>query len=189
LDNIEFTNSNKNARLIFSKPKRFGGDINAMHISESNYLKNEWIFNATTQVQLINEMNRVPFWYSSTLFYKKEVYDLIKFNENYPNIEDIPFILKCLRSGIKLYYFPNYTVNYRFGHDGSVQHSQSNKRSYFELYRKEFFRHDIKNKGVLVAWDFLLTYFIKTKKNKSYKYLILFSPIFLFRKSKKVINK
>ncbi len=179
-DNIQFVKNNPETKIIYSKPIRFGGDESSMQISESNYAKNEWIFYESSAVQLQNEMDRIPFWYTVTQFIKKEIWIKFEYDERYPNIEDIPFILKCLKAGYKLDYFPIYTVKYRFGHSDSVQNTGSNKKAYFDLYRQEYFYYDIKNKGVLFAWNNFINFFIRTKKSKNFKLLLLLSPYYIF---------
>jgi glycosyltransferase involved in cell wall biosynthesis len=190
MDNINFIQLNPNSELVFSKPKRFGGDIVSMKISENNYLANEWIFNASQEVQLQKDLERTPYWYACTLFLKKSIWKKFRFDENYPNVEDIPFMLKCLKGGHKLSYFPVFTVNYRFGHGDSVQHKISNKKAYFKLYHDEFFKYDIKHKGILFAWNHYLNNFVNTRKHKKRKFLLLLSPYFVFNFiTKKIITK
>lgn len=179
-DNILFINNNLTSEIIYSKPKRFGGDESSMQISENNYLKNEWIFEEPSSVQLQKQMERTPFWYTATLFIKTEIWAKFEFDEAYPNIEDTPFVLKCLKAGHKLFYFPIYTVGYRFGHSDSVQNLHSNKLANFNLYRNEFFLYDIKSRGILFAWNNYLSHFIGKKRYRKYKFLLLLSPYFVF---------
>jgi glycosyltransferase involved in cell wall biosynthesis len=189
-DNVDFISKQQSSYLVFSKPQRFGGNPASMQFSENSYINNEWIFASSLEIQLQSDLNRIPFWYSPTLFFKKDIWKKIKFDEKYPNCEDIPFINKCLRAGYKLSYFPKYTINYRFGHPDSVQNTFSNKRAYYEIYKDLFFYHDLKSKGWIIAWDFLLNYYVNYKPSKSIKLLLVFSPrtLFIFL-NRKISNK
>ena len=186
-DNVLFIAGTPQAEVVFSRPKRFGGDPATMKQSENSYLENEWIFSQPSSIQLTKELAQTPFWYSATMFIKKEAWQRFKFDESYPMIEDTPFMLKYLRSGGQLFYFPMETVKYRFGHSDSVQHMSANKTTHFKLYKKEFFKYDIKHKGMWHAWHNFVSLYVKTHKSKWFKLLLLSSPQYLADKSRHIL--
>jgi hypothetical protein len=67
------------------------------------------------------------------LFYQFKVFDIIKFDEQLPLIEDYSFSLNALKAGFQIVYNDVDTVLYRVGN-----HSVSNPRNKLGLYNSYY---------------------------------------------------
>jgi glycosyltransferase involved in cell wall biosynthesis len=150
---FEFFDSNNNQ----NQAKKVGNtcfnhpSINSKQ--QFDYLKFSWPVNA------------------STLFFDKVIFDEFGlYDENF-KIEDWPFLLKLVSSGVKIYYLNEFTTKYRI-HSNSITRNDSAKKlanSYY-LYQKQVIDNQLKK---VLKWHELLYFryrffrfnFIVTKTN------------------------
>ena len=64
--------------------------------------------------------------FSTTLFYNKQIFKQVRFNEKYRTLEDYPFKLDALKLGIKYHHIDHDTVLYRIS-DNSISNNLSEK--------------------------------------------------------------
>jgi len=132
-----------------------------------------------------------------TYFYSRELFNEVGgYPEKYGCAEEWPFVYKIIRRGNRIYAINKALVRYRIQYDNSLCHSSSdhgmaNKRYFMGMYHHFFdhpFKDLIREGRLLTAWHYALSYWatrmqyhIKSKKmrNKSYLFVMLFSPLFL----------
>ena len=108
---------------------------------------------------------------SVTWFYKRELYDILGgYNEYYRSLDDMPFLLKMLKSGYSLSYMPKVTLMYRI-----TQTSLSSSKGKTGKQKQPYFQSRSGYYHELVVPEL--------KKNKLYGVLLRKNLVhFLFRK-------
>lgn len=133
------------------------------------------IFNASPQLQH-KRLQTVFFCSSPTLLIRKDVWEKVgHYNEQYPYIEDLPFLLKCTSLGFKIALTPKVVVLYRTKHDSMIQRKTDIYNiKFYECVLK--FKQDCLFKEIpwynirfwIAEWTKYISYFIIVKifKNK-----------------------
>ncbi len=100
--------------------------------------------------------------YTTTLFYSKELFNRVKFNEKYKTLEDYPFKLDVLKSGFKYYHFDKVTVRYR-NHFGSISGLKNGK--IFTSQYKTNHQFDLDYRYKELGWEYWMplsyNYYVK----------------------------
>ena len=113
-DNIDYINSNENARLIFSNLIEFthSGNINKQNCFFIE--QNKKFFQLTTEEQLVELLrnNQLP---SASAFINTELLKNNPYNETYGLLEDLPKWIDLVSKGNHVYYFDKVTAYYRIG--------------------------------------------------------------------------
>jgi alpha-1,3-rhamnosyltransferase len=116
-DNVEFTSSNPNAKIIFSQVLLYIDEFKKQNflgkkpISYPNNLMDS-TFTATDQWSILIQSDRITYT-PSYFFHKAALAQVGNYDEDNTLVEDYPMWLKLTRAGIKLHYFHKPTVGYR----------------------------------------------------------------------------
>lgn len=176
---LYFINQNKNSLIITSKIKYF---------SDSNYFQHlNGLIKPVDDSHFFYSLNSDSFYQFNciikneigipgpSLFFSKKIFEKIGyFDEKYKFVEDLPFIYKVLKSGIKIYYLNKITVYYRL-HEYSISSRKCIKPKYIEGYN--LFIKD----NLLQHYSFL--------HRLSKRYNIFIDSIIIFSGNKGVILK
>lgn len=74
-----------------------------------------WMSCLSTE-KVFEKMASFPFISGSCTYYRKEFYDRMgKYDCSFRYIEDVPFYLKTLRKGEKIFFYPRISILYRYG--------------------------------------------------------------------------
>ena len=155
-DNLEYAQSNPEAKAIFSRAKAFDENGN---IIENDYFADLFKLdtNNLSVEQQLQQMQRFMFVTPPTAFMSREICDKYNCNEKYFYMDDLPFYLTLLRNGIKLYTFDKHTVNWR-QHSESIE--RTNDKQFYntkfmdcrlEVYFAESFSYNIKHNPDMVV--------------------------------------
>lgn len=71
-----------------------------------------------------------------TLFYKKELFEKVTFDETIPLLEDYPFAINATQRGFKYHYLPRVTVMYRVREDST--YFKNNKEIFGSFYKAKY---------------------------------------------------
>ena len=75
----------------------------------------KWMKQLTTE-KLFEKMASFPFISGSCTYYRKEFYNRMgKYDCSFLYIEDVPFYMKTLRKGEKIFFYPRISIRYRYG--------------------------------------------------------------------------
>lgn len=125
MDYIDYIQSNKEARIIFSKVVPIG---NIEEGKKWPWLDVSLLFQELSQKQfriLLCRGNFLPA--ASAIMCKKVLQDLDGYDESIPLLEDWPFWMKATNSGYKLSFMNKETTEYRFG-DASISQRTPSKQ-------------------------------------------------------------
>lgn len=142
IDNIEFSKTT-DTKIFFSVRVSFKDVAGKRIILQKSIpsIFNSKIISAHDQYQLALRRLGCP---PNTLFINKKVLDELNgYDENFPFIEDWPFLVKITKAGYKLEYFPRESVMYRI-HSESIFHTNIKDEIYtnytehvhYPMYRK-----------------------------------------------------
>lgn len=148
------------------------------------YQNNETEFNKSARRQFLSII-RENFACPPTVFIKKETIDALGgYDESFLETEDTPLLLKATSRGIKLFFFPENTVVYRY-------HTQSLSEQYYhkwvfidEKIFKKYFTFKYKLMYPLQYWDFKITLINKKRiihKKPALRHLKLINPLAIKR--------
>ena len=175
---VNFAQEHPKAMFIGSQHIPFRTVDNEMEIefSENDKIRIEKLklFNSldvSEQYKLIFERDLI---FTPTLFYKKDLFKIVSFNEKYKTLEDYPFKLDVLRLGIKYYHIEQDTVYYRISNN-SISNNVSNKlfSSWYKTYHQ--FEKDYK----YPLWNYCEKFLC------SYRYIVklIFDNVLLNRRN------
>ena len=161
-DNINFTETNKEAKFVFSTYRYLINDI----ISKKYYF-NRSFFLKNNKQQYNSFLKGVGVNTATSFFSRKDVIKLDGYNNDYPFLEDAPLWLKALKNGYKLYAFEKATVLYRIHPQNSSLTSKNifiNLNYYYSF--KNFYNDKVKsvlieNKNYVTLFSNYIEFYIK----------------------------
>lgn len=116
-DNLKFIENNPTAQVIFSQVKVFHNTFRTEDyldtipsIYPNNIMKES--FTAEDQFRILIDSDRITYSPGS-IFQKKALVEVGRFDETNKLVEDYPMWLRLTRAGTKLFYFHTPTVGYR----------------------------------------------------------------------------
>lgn len=71
-----------------------------------------------------------------TLFYRKELFEEVNFDESIPLLEDYPFAINATKKGFKYHYLPKVTVMYRVRQNST--YFKNNKEIFGRFYKTKY---------------------------------------------------
>lgn len=123
-DNINYVTQNLDSKIVFSKLICFGEEQYKLRIQEiqNGFRWDYWKLSPKQQYMLLLQGN---FLTAPSAFISKQLWiDLDGFDESIPFVEDWPFYIKAMKSGVKFSYLDKITVKYRihnsFSENGNV---------------------------------------------------------------------
>lgn len=123
-------------------------------------------------------------YYSREFFFKYGLFD-----EEYKLLEDYPKYLKCTRNGCKIEFLNMTTIKYRFG--GISTSNRINpilKKDFEAVILKEILPYK-KDTGIFINRLKKFEYCRKTNKKQTYKLIIIFLDVVLYKIALKFKNK
>ena len=86
----------------------------------------QWM-NILSAEKLFEKMASFPFISGSSTYYRKDFYNRMgRYDCSFQYIEDVPFYLKTLRKGEKIFFYPRVSVLYRYGGGISTTPNKNN---------------------------------------------------------------
>lgn len=111
-DNINYTKTNNEARIIFSRMSLLIDEEISNLSYPLNWQLNFFTADAIEQNKLLALRNCI--WMAPAAFMQRVIKNKpVKFNEEYPFCEDYPLWFELTASGVRLHYFDKNTVLYR----------------------------------------------------------------------------
>lgn len=136
-NNINFSKNNQDVKIFISNMVVFLDNTVPLEILEVRRPSNEHIWNQSVSVSQQYEENLLEYFGNTpSYFINSKVFDIVKFDENLPFIEDYSFSLNALKAGIQIVYNDVDTVLYRVGNH-SVSNPKNKKGLYNSYYKIE----------------------------------------------------
>ena len=134
---IQFSYKNPSISIFASKAKKMIDDTIQNEDINRKISKRQLLFYTTTdpklQFKLLMHNNYIT---APTVFIKKSLWEIVRFNEEICNIEDYPFWIEVTRIGFQIGFLNDYTIIYRLHIDSE---SGYNTNALFNsLYKKDF---------------------------------------------------
>jgi glycosyltransferase involved in cell wall biosynthesis len=146
-DNIKFTKNHPNINVFISNMIVFLDGTFPRKILEIRKPSNKHIWNQLVSINKQYEVNLLEYHGNTpSYFINSKVYEIIKYDDSFPFLEDYPFSLNALKSGFKIEYLDVDTVLYR-ERAGSLSKANNNviyssfflkEREFDEVYRVPF---------------------------------------------------
>lgn len=178
-DYVQYIKENRSAKFVTSFVKVFNKNFdNSNCINSQEYYVVPKIFHQSVSIQL-KRMAYSIFVSAPTMFFSKELFDMIGgFDEQY-SYEDHPFYMNILEAGEKIYFCPKVTVGYRI-HQSTYNSDTKLFNFVFaqqsKLFRKErcFKYYGFRQKLAVCLYYKLLVVFERLKINKNTRILASF---------------
>lgn len=158
---VVFINSKLNLNIFASKEKKIIN--NTIQNNNNEYNNNRLLFfkciDSNKQFKLLLKRNYIT---APTVFFKKALWDNIKFNENIPNLEDYPYWIEVTKMGYYIDFLDDFTVGYRL-HFESESGFETNT-IFNQFYKKDFeFRKSylFKYYSTIMKYNTCYNYYIK----------------------------
>lgn len=133
--NVNFAINNKEDKIFISNMIVFSDVIGTRNVIRVNRPLNEEIWNKSVSINRQYEVNLLKYFGNTpTYFINSEVFDYLKYDEEFTFMEDYPFSLNALKKGFKILYNDVETVLYRI-HDNSLSNAKTT-----ELYSLLFLK-------------------------------------------------
>lgn len=113
-DNLDFVSQNTERKIVISEMNAFLDGTTPKKIIEHKVPFGEIFSDKFTAKDQNNFLIKTSYFGNApTLFYRKCVFDKVRFDESIPLLEDYPFAILATESGFTYSYLPKVTVLYR----------------------------------------------------------------------------
>lgn len=138
-DNLEFIQHTLKRNIIISEMNAFLDGTTPKKIIEHKVPFGEIFSDKFTAKDQNNFLIKISYFGNApTLFYRKCVFDKVRFDESIPLLEDYPFAINATQAGFKYHYLPKITVLYRVRENSAYYKARKEIFGKFYITKNEF---------------------------------------------------